>query len=133
MIMKNKSGFTLVEIIVVIVILSVLMAISVPIAFHYFDDVHEQKTISEAESVLHIATTYSHSYQSSLAGTYIDNNENVDISNQSDILQNIVKKAHGKGEIIKLVYHGQQVQELEYQLEKQTVVYKKDEDKFIVK
>lgn len=130
--MKNKFGFTLVEIIVVIVILSVLMAISVPIAFNYFDDVHKQKIISEAESVLRIAETYSSSNQSSLAGTYIDNDTNVDMSSYPNILQNIVKKSHGNGQIIKLVYHGHQVEELEYQLEQQTVVYKKNEDKFII-
>lgn len=130
--MKNKSGFTLVEIIVVIVILSVLMAVSVPIAFNYFDDVHEQKIISEAESVLRIAQTFSSSNQSSLAGTYVDDDVDVDISDHTDILQDIVKKSHGNGQIIKLVYHGYQVEELEYQLEQQTVIYKKNEDKFII-
>ena len=38
--MKNQ-GFTLVEIIVVVAILSVLMAITVPGVMNYFDDVDE--------------------------------------------------------------------------------------------
>jgi prepilin-type N-terminal cleavage/methylation domain-containing protein len=51
----NKRGFTLIEIIVVIVIMAVLMAIAVPSVLKYVDEANNAKYISTARSAFNIA------------------------------------------------------------------------------
>ena len=48
----NKKGFTLVEIIVVIVILAVLMAVAVPSVLGYISEADNAKLMAQARSVL---------------------------------------------------------------------------------
>lgn len=48
---KNKKGFTLVEVIVVLVILAILIAIAVPSVMKYIDDANEAKYLAEARAV----------------------------------------------------------------------------------
>lgn len=48
---RNKKGFTLVEVIVVLVILAILIAIAVPSVMKYIDDANEAKYLAEARAV----------------------------------------------------------------------------------
>lgn len=49
---RNKAGFTLIEIIVVVAILAVLMAVAVPAVMSYLDEANEAKYIVTARSVM---------------------------------------------------------------------------------
>lgn len=49
---KNKKGFTLVEVIVVLVILAILIAIAVPSVMKYIDDANDAKILVQARPVL---------------------------------------------------------------------------------
>ncbi|WP_425805720.1 type II secretion system protein [Desulfitobacterium sp. Sab5] len=55
---KNKKGFTLVELVVVIAIIGILATILVPRFIGYTDDAREKATISEAKNIRTIADTY---------------------------------------------------------------------------
>lgn len=48
---RNKKGFTLVEVIVVLVILAILIAIAVPSVMKYIDDANDAKYLAEARAV----------------------------------------------------------------------------------
>lgn len=52
MALKNRKGFTLVEVIVVLVILAILAAILVPTMTGYIDKANEKVVVSEARAVL---------------------------------------------------------------------------------
>lgn len=49
--LRNKKGFTLIEVIVVLVILTILIAIAVPSVMKYIDDANEAKYLAEARAV----------------------------------------------------------------------------------
>ena len=124
--MKNNKGFTLIEVIVIVVILASLMAVAVPISMSYIDDVNKQKIISEAQSIIYIAETYIDSNRSSLDGTYVQlDNDTFFISpNDDNILEYIVKKANGRGKIDRLGYNKDyKVIELKYEIDGKTVNY----------
>lgn len=55
--LKNKRGFTLIEIIVVIVILAVLMAVAVPSVMSYIGEANNAKYIAVARSAMVNAET----------------------------------------------------------------------------
>lgn len=63
---RNKKGFTLVEVIVVLVILAILIAIAVPSVMKYIDDANEAKYLAEARAA-YIAT------EAELTKDYADN------------------------------------------------------------
>lgn len=48
---KNKKGFTLIEMIVVIVIVAILAAISVPAVLKYIDEARDTKLIAKADGI----------------------------------------------------------------------------------
>ncbi|MEG1474427.1 MAG: type II secretion system protein [Longicatena sp.] len=54
---KNKKGFTLVEIIVVLVIMGILLAIAVPSVMGYVNKAHDQQYIAQARNGFLGATT----------------------------------------------------------------------------
>lgn len=54
---KNKKGFTLIEIIVVLVIWGILAAIAVPAVMGYIDDAKESKYVAEAHSIYIVIQT----------------------------------------------------------------------------
>ena len=49
--MKDKKGFTFVEIIVVLVILAILAAIAVPSVLGYVEEAKKEKYIAEAKAI----------------------------------------------------------------------------------
>ena len=49
---KNKKGFTLIEIIVVVVILAVLMAVAVPSVMKYLSEADNAKYMAQARTVM---------------------------------------------------------------------------------
>lgn len=49
---KNKKGFTLIEIIVVVVILAVLMAVAVPSVLKYIDEADNAKYMAQARAIM---------------------------------------------------------------------------------
>lgn len=56
---NNKKGFTLVEIIVVLVIIGILMALAVPAIMKYIDDAAETKVQSQVRAGFIAAQSYS--------------------------------------------------------------------------
>lgn len=81
--LKNKKGFTLIEIIVVVVILAVLLAVAVPSVLKYLDEANDAKFISANNSLVQTVNAY-------YAKELIDP-EN---ANKSD--QKLVTDIHGK-------------------------------------
>lgn len=53
----NKKGFTLIEIIVVVVVLAVLMAVGVPSVMKYINEADNAKYMAQGRSVMNIAQT----------------------------------------------------------------------------
>lgn len=53
----NKKGFTLIEIIVVVVVLAVLMAVAVPSVLKYVNEADNAKYMAQGRSVMNIAQT----------------------------------------------------------------------------
>lgn len=49
---RNKKGFTLIEIIVVLVIMGILIAIAVPSVLGYVNKAKEQRYLSDAEHII---------------------------------------------------------------------------------
>ena len=54
---KNKKGFTLIELVVVLVIIAILAAITVPVVTGYIEDANNARYISEAQAVYMIIQT----------------------------------------------------------------------------
>lgn len=54
---KNKKGFTLIEIIVVLVILAIILAISVPAITGYIDEAKNAKYLAQARSAFIVSET----------------------------------------------------------------------------
>lgn len=54
---QNKKGFTLVEIVVALVILTILAAIAIPVVLGYVEDAKKAQYIAEAKSVYLVVQT----------------------------------------------------------------------------
>ena len=81
--MKNKKGFTLVELIVVLVILATLAALLVPALTGYIDKANKQKVIATTRQVVMAAqTTVSEAYGKN-GGAKLTEGNNVDITSKA--------------------------------------------------
>lgn len=130
--MKNSKGFTLVEIIVTVVILSVLMAISVPISLSFMDDIGDTKILNEAQAVYNIAKSSSKSNRLSLEGQYISGSGTFYETNSS-IMASYVTKAKGTGTIKDLRYENNELTFFRYKYsEAKYVLYTKESGEFII-
>lgn len=77
---RNKKGFTLVEVIVVLVILAILIAIAVPSVMKYIDDANDAKYLAQGRAAM-IAT------QAELVADYADDKKfNSSVEGSSDLL-----------------------------------------------
>lgn len=78
MLKNNKKGFTLIEIIVVVVILAVLMAVAVPSVLKYIDTAQEAPALTEAHAIVTAA-------QKKVIEKYSQTrNENVDLDDNDN-------------------------------------------------
>ena len=128
--MKNQ-GFTLVEIIVVVAILSVLMAITVPGVMNYFDDVDEKRILNEAQAVKAIAGVYDKTNVTSLAGEFKET-DNEYYYSSSEVNEKILKRANANGKIVNLFYSDGKIQKMIYSLDGIYAVYNIENDKFVI-
>lgn len=127
--MKNK-GFTLVEIVVTVAILTVLLAVGVPGLMSYFDDTHEKKILNDANAVLNVAKTYNESNKASLEGRYKASDFDVNSEMNQEYLTDIEDKADVNGNIIKIMYKDCKVVSLIYHLDGQYAIYDQNTNQF---
>ena len=127
--MKNK-GFTLVEIVVTVAILTVLLAVGVPGLMSYFDDTHEKKILNDANAVLNVAKTYNESNKASLEGRYKASDFDVNSEMNQEYLTDIEDKADVNGNIIKITYKDRKVVCLIYHLDGQYAIYDQNTNQF---
>lgn len=90
----NKKGFTLVEVIVVLVILAILIAIAVPAVMKYIDDANDTKILAQARPVLNAAKAKS-------VNLYADGTLNT-LPNDEKLHKMIMEIAETDGELISI-------------------------------
>lgn len=88
---KNKQGFTLIEIIVVLLIIGILLAIMIPSIMGYVSKAKDAQLLTEARSVLLAAKT---------KGTQLCANN--DLSSLDKYIDEIMKESQVDGELISL-------------------------------
>ncbi|WP_049945491.1 prepilin-type N-terminal cleavage/methylation domain-containing protein [Candidatus Stoquefichus massiliensis] len=125
----SKKGFTLIEIIVVVVILAVLLAIAVPSVLNYLEEADNAKCIAEAKSILTGSEKYlTHQYASkrlenpSFTG-YLTQDEKTDIVND----------VNGNGTLTSLYYKDGVIQTFTYYVNDKYVVFLGYNKQFIIK
>lgn len=101
--LRDKHGFTLVELIVVLVIIAVLAAMLIPSLTGYIDKANEDKAISEARMVVIAAQTIgSEKYAKGEAGKFSPADENTDSYVN---IEDITKLAEVEGVITAISYN----------------------------
>lgn len=91
---RNKLGFTLVEVIVVLVVLAILIAIAIPAVMKYIDDANDAKILVQARPVLLASKSES-------AKLYADGTLET-LPNNTDIHEQIMTVANVEGELISI-------------------------------
>lgn len=91
---RNKKGFTLVEVIVVLVILAVLIAIAVPSVLKYIDDANDAKILAQARPVLTAS-------KAEAVKLYADGNL-ATLPNDNNLHKKIIEIAEIDGELIEI-------------------------------
>lgn len=92
--LKKKKGFTLVEVIVVLVILAVLIAIAVPSIFKYIDDAEDARILAQARPVLNAS-------KAEAVKLYAEGTLNT-LPNDEELHTKIIEIAEIDGQLIKI-------------------------------
>lgn len=90
---KNKKGFTLVEIIVVLVIIGILMALAVPAVMSYVRKAADTKLISEARSVM---------VASKEKGIELVKKQQLDLLATDENMKDIMKRSEVEGTLMEI-------------------------------
>ena len=90
---KNKKGFTLVEIIVVLVIIGILMALAVPAVMSYVRKAADTKLISEARGVM---------VASKEKGIELVNKQQLDLLATDENMKDIMKRSEVEGTLMEI-------------------------------
>ena len=98
--MKNKKGFTLVELIVVLVIMAILAALLVPALTGYIDKANKEKVVATTRMVVMAAQTEASEKYGLKAAGQLNNGNNITVSYDGTTASNAVDgidiKAIGK-------------------------------------
>ena len=119
----------MIEIIVVVVILAVLMAVTVPSVLKYIDAADDAKRISEAKSILTASEkylVYKYADEKQVSTDFVSNSLSLDEK------QEIVNQAKGKGNLVSLYYMDGVIQKFTYFIDQKYVVFKGYNQEFVV-
>lgn len=131
MLKNNKKGFTLIEIIVVVVILAVLMAVAVPSLLKYLDTAQEAPALTETHAIVtaaqkRVIEKYSQTKDENTILTATDNKWIEDFVNEGGKIYGSVTVTNK--EVTKLIYHASNGLYVKYENQEYKVLDKKDID-----
>lgn len=131
MLKNNKKGFTLTEIIVVVVILAVLMAVAVPSLLKYLDTAQEAPALTETHAIVtaaqkRVIEKYSQTKDENTILTATDNKWIEDFVNEGGKIYGSVTVTNK--EVTKLIYHASNGLYVKYENQEYKVLDKKDID-----
>ena len=131
MLKNNKKGFTLIEIIVVVVILAVLMAVAVPSLLKYLDTAQEAPALTETHAIVtaaqkRVIEKYSQTKDENTILTANDNKWIEDFVNEGGTIYGSVTVTNK--EVTRLIYHASNGLYVKYENQEYKVLDKKDID-----